>query len=334
MNCSPDDDADIWFNVLDEKTIDVVSSSTTTDENSSPYQDTENFHDRDDATNDDLNNVNGVEQIFVEDIIKKNPNELKAVQIMQYEYSLVQFIRGLIDGNQPNKIRSIKKHDLIDFDKMADIIEYLKWISESCKVLAGRIGQELITYGQTEMPPKIIRSSYNFCSRYTKCKSFYNFERQVPVTCDQHHFVHAILKNDVDSIISYLSYVLINRTELSLDNVNDFQLSIKTIGFVTKHMAKEICLIDIKTKNNSELYHRNSAPKKVKPRHVPIKQHCVEDESKNVKSSDYVPRFASYDSRTVYRSTSAERKGSHKRPTPLENHNFSNRFEILNGYTF
>jgi hypothetical protein len=72
------------------------------------------------------------------------------------------------------------------------------------------------------------------------------------------------LKNDVDSIINYLTHALTNKIELSLESVNDFQLSIKTIGFVTKHMAKEIRLVDIKTMGNSELYHRNNISKKLK----------------------------------------------------------------------
>jgi len=126
-----------------------------------------------------------------------------------------------------------------------------------------RINQESVVYNNPDQ--KIIRSSYNFCAKHAKCKNFYNFDNpEASITCNDHHFVHSVLKNDVDSIINYLVYVLTNKIDLSLENVNDFQLSIKTIGFVTKHMAKEILLVDIKTNSNSELYHRNNATKKNK----------------------------------------------------------------------
>jgi len=110
-----DDEMNIWFNELDEKTIDITNPNLIIEENSSDIPKTNfcnkcerNFiesHD-DMSTYDDFTNINGVEQIFIEDIIKKDPNDLKAVQIIQYEYSLVQFIRGLIDGCHPNKIKT------------------------------------------------------------------------------------------------------------------------------------------------------------------------------------------------------------------------------------
>jgi len=359
MDHNYDDDIDIWFNELDEKTIDVLNPNLIIEENS-PDPPKNNKIAKNETVfsflhDDDVANMNGIEQIFVEDMIKKDPNDLKALHIMQYESSIAQFIRGLMDGNQPNKIRTIKKCDLIDFDKMSDIIEYLKWISNASKILAERIGQELIIHDSSNSTPKIIRSSYNFCSKYTKCKNYYNFDDPTTqVTCNEHHFVHSVLKNDIDSIINYLTYALTNKIELSLENVNDFQLSIKTIGFVTKHMAKEIRLVDVKTMGNSELHHRNNIFKKtknwvfdvslekndsvIKSEHVPVTEFASDDVNsgprvsvtpKSQGSPSGKERYQKYVSRT-----SLQEEGKLEVPTPiftdghkkLHKHSFATKF--------
>ena len=104
---------DIWFNDLEEKTIDVNPHLIIEANNTDSYYKNNDGQDffGNVQKSDEFTNVNGVEQIFVEDIIKKDPNDLKAVHIMRYQSSIAQFIRGLEDGNQPNKMRTIKKCD-------------------------------------------------------------------------------------------------------------------------------------------------------------------------------------------------------------------------------
>src|SRR5687768_16462570 len=108
MNYSHEDDVDIWFNELDEKMIDVINPNLIIEENSPDTYVHNNKFDKidinflsslhDTSNCDGFTGANGVEQIFVEDMIKKDPNDLKALHIMQYESSIAQFIRGLIDG--------------------------------------------------------------------------------------------------------------------------------------------------------------------------------------------------------------------------------------------
>lgn len=152
---------------------------------------------------------------------------------------------------------------LMSSDRLNDIIIYLSWISSACEVLAKRIGQEIIkidfsSYLKVDLTdtPSIIRSSYNFCIKSTQCKNFYN-KNEFPV-CKNHHYVHSLLKYDIDSIIVFLRYIANNNLDLTMNQLNNMYLSIKTICFVTKNMHREIYYIHYITKNNSEPYHRNN----------------------------------------------------------------------------
>jgi len=263
------DDMDIWFNKLDEESMDIINKNLIMEDEISPDQITE-LSSTSISEPDSSETI--IENIYVEDIILKNPEDLSTVQVIQYECSLVQFIQLLLDGNQHNKIKSFKNYDnIIEFEKLADILMYIKWINNATLILAGRIGQDLILYSHSKLNdsliqdlsdpivshmPLLVRSSYNFCMKNTQCKNFYNKSKQP--TCKDHHYVHSILKYDTDSLINYIEYVLENNIVLTHEQLSDINLSIKTIGFVTRHMAKEICFVDYFTKNNSETFHRNN----------------------------------------------------------------------------
>jgi hypothetical protein len=180
------------------------------------------------------------------------------------------------NSTEPNKtgfnaVKTSKNYDNnLTIDKIKDIISYLEWISKSSEILANKIGQELLIYqfsrvprdhAQSEAPrdsrkPMIVRSSYNFCTKYTQCKNFYN-KFDTP-TCREHHYVHSFLKYDVDSVITFLNYMITNNINLIRDDFNNVYLSVKTICFVTRHMAKEMSYIDFVTKNNADAFHRNN----------------------------------------------------------------------------
>jgi len=147
----------------------------------------------------------------------------------------------------------------LDSEKITDIITFLKWLSNASELLASRINQPKIINNKhiiSRSKPSIVRSSYNFCPKYTQCKNFYN-KNETP-TCKEHHYVHSILKYDIDSVVNFLQYNIDNNLGLEGDDFNNFYSSIKTICFVTRHMAKEIDYIHYITKNNSELFHKNN----------------------------------------------------------------------------
>lgn len=241
---------DIWFNELDEMTIDIISKEVEVvpivSQNDSPLEIPNIYNPNDKLT----------EYIYIEDILEKNPETIYTIEIIQHQCSLISGIQILLDGDTHNKI---KKNNIyienIEYDKIVDIIIYLKWISLASKTLADRIGQELIKYIPND-DHILMRSSYNFCTKQTQCKNFYNNNNII--TCKDHHYVHAILKYDTDSIISFLTYINLNKIKISQEQLSNLHLSIKTIGFVTRHMAKEINYIDYITQNKSEMFHKNN----------------------------------------------------------------------------
>lgn len=197
-----------------------------------------------------------VENIYVEDIIACKPEQLTITNIINHQHSLTFFIQSLLEGSTIDTIKTRKNHDnTLSKNKIYDIINYLKWISNASLYLAKKINQPLLQY-KSENKPNLVRSSYNFCQKYTNCHNFYC--KNLEPTCRDHHFVHSILKHDVDSIIYFLSNVLKNNIQMNNEEKNNLQLSIKTLCFVTRHMSREINHIDNITNKNPELFHRNN----------------------------------------------------------------------------
>lgn len=243
------DELDDWFNELDDKTIEIINKNLIKEEE----PDKENLIDIKQPPNDETAEM--TKCICVDDILKKDPSSFTSNELIQYECSIAYFIQVLMEGSINNKIKSSKIYDNdLTFEKIQSIIEYLEWISLACETLAKKIGQELLVFEEDK--PSIVRSSYNFCIKYTQCKNFYS-KYETP-NCKEHHYVHSLLKYDIDSVIAFLKYVIKNNIVMSKEELNNLYLSIKTICFVTRHMAKEISYIDYITKNNSETFHRNN----------------------------------------------------------------------------
>ena len=246
------DEIDNWFNELDEQTLELINNNN----NEQPTQPTQ--PDPPDPTSNALSPSSSPDeepkQIYViEDIIKSPIHNLSSNELIQHEFSVCFFIQMLMEETSFNKIK--KTDSNLTLDKMSDIVDYLSWVSNVSKILARKIGQEIIPYIPNS-PPSIVRSSYNFCTRYTQCKNFYSKYEQP--TCKEHHYVHSLLKYDIDSIITFLQYLIKNKLNISPDELTNLYLSIKTICFVTKHMAKEIYYIDYITKKDSEKFHRSN----------------------------------------------------------------------------
>lgn len=182
--------------------------------------------------------------ICVDDIVLLDPSKISSHDLLQHECTVAYFIQVLMS-----------KTDSIS-EQLRNIKEYFQWISSSSQVLAERIGQPLIK----PLTDSIIRSSYNFCPQSTQCTRFYS--RSSP-SCPHHHYVHSQLKLDIDSVIRYIETCLTTDQET---DVNNLYSSVKTICFVTRHMAKEIAYIHYITKNMSEQFHRNNEQKTNKPK--------------------------------------------------------------------
>ncbi|AVL94628.1 hypothetical protein ma242 [Moumouvirus australiensis] len=255
------DELDDWFDQseYDENTIQIIRSQNNYD-NDININNQDHYHIDDpkniysENENFDLDFEPTDKQMYIEDIIKKNQNKLSSNELIQDESSVAYFIQMMIES--VTKIKSSETNNLkLTEEKIVSIIEYLDWISKTCEILANRINQNIIKFIPDKIPT-IIRSSYNFCAAFTQCKKYY--KKNEDPTCEEHHYVHALLKYDIDSVISFLKYIIKNKLLLTDDDSNNLYLSIKTICFVTRHMAREISFIEYLTKNNSEEYHRNN----------------------------------------------------------------------------
>ncbi|AEQ32527.1 hypothetical protein [Acanthamoeba polyphaga mimivirus] len=258
------DELDDWFNdnEFDENTIQIISN---TNIKNNVIEDQEilcnncmhNVCDKniceDHEDNFDIDNISN-KHFYIEDIIKKNPIGISSNELIQQQCSVAYFIQMMIESATRIKLLDTNNSKLTS-EKISSIVEYLQWISHTSGILANRIDQQLFNY-IPDKNPVIVRSSYNFCLAFTQCKKYYS-KYEIP-TCREHHYVHSLLKYDVDSIINFLKYITKNKISLSDEETNNLYLSIKTICFVTRHMAREISYIDYITKHNSEVFHRNN----------------------------------------------------------------------------
>lgn len=220
------------------------------------------------------------ETFYIEDIIELQLDKLSSNIIIQYQCFVAYFIQLLLEDNvsydtssqtdltrndnyieneKIPKLLTNKKYESTinleeSIDKLKDISNYLTWLYNTSNLLADKINQTKIINNHNHN--YISRSSYTFCNKYTQCKNFYNL-RELP-TCKEHHYVHNLLSNDINSLIVFINNLIETKTLITKEIYNNIFSSVKTICYVTRHMSKEINYIHYITKNNSEIYHRNN----------------------------------------------------------------------------
>ncbi|MEM0354234.1 MAG: hypothetical protein QXW79_01495 [Thermoplasmata archaeon] len=317
-NKAPCQEIDSWFNEVDLNSIEIINKETA-EENTDLTME----------NHDICPESPRMECIYVEDILGKDPQKLKSAEVIQHECSLAYFTQVLLEGTGTNRIRSSKTYTdnaKLTSEKIEDIISYLSWISNASEILAKRINQNLITY-KPESKPYLVRSSYNFCRKYTQCKEFYS--RYKTPTCKEHHYVHSLLKYDVDSVIHYLKYILDNNLSINGGDFSNLCSSIRTICFVARHMAREINFIDYITKNNSENFHRNNPFSLYRKKLIREKETSLRSNSGQMKC-----KTVDHDFDTEFQYPTKKNREFHKSiKIPVSNGkndiNLNNRFSIL-----
>jgi len=187
-----------------------------------------------------------IEYLQPHEIINQNLESYSSRELLILECVVILYVQSFLLSNEKN---------VLDTHKIAEFNIYFKWLSHCCGILADRIGQKILIYYK-KGTPRIVRSSYNFCLKNTQCKNFYS-KLSAP-SCKDHHYVHSLLKYDIDSIVNYLDYTIEKNTTIIDDTYQNFCLSIKTLCYVLKHMEKELSYIDFITKGKSESFHRNN----------------------------------------------------------------------------
>ena len=173
--------------------------------------------------------------VDVDQIITTDATTLTSLQAVRSQWYISSFLQVLLQT--------------LTIDSVATILPYLEWIEQISKALAVRTHQPFVTYTK----PTIVRSSYDFCEDGCRCTQFYTVG---PPVCHRHHFVHHILRDDVESVIRVLKRGC-NAIELK-----SITCSVKTITYVTRRMQGELEYLE-QIGPDAELYHRHNV---VRPR--------------------------------------------------------------------
>lgn len=229
-----------------------------------------------------LDNANyDITSICVEDVIAKNIENLTAFEIIHYEYSVIYYVQNLLVSAVPTTqeppLSPRQQTIVMDEDLLITVIEYMTWVLDASELLARRIGQELLPIEGSNL----VRSSYNFCPRNVQCKSFY-CKNELP-TCKDHHFVHTLVRHDIQSVILFLNNIIQTQTIVSSNDHSNLLSSIKTICFVMRHMSKEIQSIESNTGNNSEFYHRNNPADFTRKKNIKVEHKLYKKKSTGIR---------------------------------------------------
>lgn len=261
---------DTWFVGLDSTEIEVIQQDGGSD---NITNDIENMNNRIDSMLEEMgNNMDNIKCSFnIEDILEMDYSTMGTIDVIYKQYMIISYIKALIENQSSsyfgNILQSIdvasanvESNEIIKgFELFEDISSYLKWIHNSSKNLAERIGQTSTVFHplfDKGGVPLIIRSSYNFCTGAHRCKNFYN-KKEMP-KCRNHHYVHILLKCDVESLITFINHIISNKIIPLPEQLSNFYLSVKTIWYVIKTMHCEINHVHYDTNGNSEPYHRNN----------------------------------------------------------------------------
>lgn len=215
------------------------------------------------SKNEEVNNTIAVEDIMVS---KEQSEKMYSCELINNQCIVVYYVENILAGTNARTYvsRSVERTEksdnkmlLSDFTlkKFNFVMDALKWISMVSEILARRIGQQIFYYNPSN--PEIVRSFYEFCPNDINCVKYYwNLDEES--TCNKQHFVHNLVKLDVDSIIVYFE-------NKKYDNINDndfynLKKSITTIFFSICKMNQAMKILEWYTKgaDKSEVYHRKN----------------------------------------------------------------------------
>jgi hypothetical protein len=200
------------------------------------------------------------EEIDVNKIILISLENENSLNILKYECYIARFLRSIIK-------------DIDDLDNNINkFISMLEWMLNASNILIKKSGQyeyKYNKYSQSVNPktgkPKIIRSSYKFCEKAHDCCYFY--EKNKYSGCSSQHYVHNIVKNDINSLYEYFKWFNEERKNIRIDTIDNDDLieinkSMNTIFYVVTKMYNELFYVDHYSSGKSEELHKVSHLKK------------------------------------------------------------------------
>lgn len=179
------------------------------------------------------------DKLYIEDILLLDINKLDSITLINYNTYCIYFAQKIFNDHIEN-INYI----------MSDLLDYLVWMSRTSSLLSKKIMQPKIHKDKNKNV--IIRSSYIFCDKNIECQNFYGKAK----SCNKHHYVHSLVKNDIDILISFMKNKIENNISFSNNDKLDIAISLKTLYFVFVHMATEANHIS-NTYDTFDIAHKN-----------------------------------------------------------------------------
>ena len=188
-----------------------------------------------------------------EEMFKVKFEDSSDVEILKLQTSMTGSLRKIINVHID---RTIKKEDS-QFNK-DEFVEKLEWISSGSEYLSSKIG---LSTGNQQKKPKVTvkdkvipRSSYQFCSHRHECE--FNYDHEKHKGCFAQHFVHNLVWEDINVLISYLN----SADNFEQVNFNQIKKCIDTLSFVLNHMATELTNLQYFNPGKVDQLHKDRTP--------------------------------------------------------------------------
>lgn len=187
--------------------------------------------------------------INIDSIIKEKYDTLDNITVLEYQYTLINYIKKYLKINNPPNI--------------LDLVDKLQWIIDSSDYLGSKIGLNTFKHKINDNPMVLIRSSYKFCNYNFECQYNYNIKKHSG--CYAQHYVHNLVHADINEL---KKFILHNQNNMNTNELDDIKKSVNTISFVINHMYEELKNAEKYNLFNNKNNHINRTPSKKKTKNI------------------------------------------------------------------
>jgi len=240
-----------WASIVEEEIGNSLNDKILT---GSIIKDT--FEDNTDTTDKNDNIKNSF--IDIDKILGSDVNDLKDLEILEYQTSISSNLRKQIKYTIDNFDKNNNSNSNIDFK---DLIRKLEWLKLGSSYLSNKIGLRQYHHEPRKKNKLFPRSSYKFCNYNYECDFNYNIQKYKG--CFAQHYVHNIVRADLNALINCIKKVNNSKNfTIDLEFLREFKKSLNTISFVINHMYEELKNITLVSENS--IVHMDRTPKKRK----------------------------------------------------------------------
>lgn len=168
--------------------------------------------------------------VYCEDVMDEKLADVGCIKFIKNILTAAIVVKQIYSSqtNRQDQLKHLEIHNPLhyalglcvtkDHSNIYNIIPYLKWMLQAMKELTFSIQQE--AYILSLKTNYITRQSYQFCPNGGNCDNFYlsNNEKE---DCTHHHYVHALLYNDINSLLNFLLHKNENEAKKREEQFNE-----------------------------------------------------------------------------------------------------------------